>query len=211
MLEAAAANHFVPGALLSENAAGTNAIGTTLYLDHPLQIFSAEHFNSLFHGWTCSAAPIHDPVTGVLLGAIDLSGNFRTAHPHSVSLVTAVARLVETRLALVAARRDAHLRDRYLALVMRVPAAERARDDVGPRAGREPAVVARREFTLPAGADRFTLPSGDEVALEPLENGEAFLLWKVDRARPVPSRPTLGSSRSAGRERRWSRSAGRSS
>jgi hypothetical protein len=29
------------------------------------------------------------------------------------------------------------------------------------------------------------------VALEPLESGEAFLLWKVDRARPVPSRPRL--------------------
>ena len=192
MLEAAAANHFVPGALLSENAAGTNAIGTTLYLDHPLQIFSAEHFNSLFHGWTCSAAPIHDPVSGVLLGAIDLSGNFRTAHPHSVSLVTAVARLVETRLALDAARRDAHLRDRYLALVMR--------DSHRPSAlvttsGRvlvsSPPSWLGETFTLPAGADRFTLPSGDEVALEPLENGEAFLLWKVDRARPVPSRPTL--------------------
>ena len=118
MLDAAAANNFLPGALLSEAAAGTNAVGTTLYLDHPLQIFSAEHFSDLFHGWTCSAAPIHDPCTGAVLGAIDLSGNFRTAHPHSMSLVTAVARLVETQLALEAARRDAYLRERYLALDM---------------------------------------------------------------------------------------------
>ena len=146
MLEAAAANHFVPGALLSENAAGTNAIGTTLYLDHPLQIFSAEHFKSLFHGWTCSAAPIHDPVSGALLGAIDLSGNFRTAHPHSVSLVTAVARLVETRLALDAAQpRCAPARPLSGARHARLAPAERARDDVGPRAGLEPAVVARRD------------------------------------------------------------------
>jgi GAF domain-containing protein len=192
MLEAATTTHFVPGALLSETAVGTNAIGTTLYLDHPLQIFSAEHYSSLFHGWTCSAAPIHDPVSGALLGAIDLSGNFRTAHPHSVSLVTAVARLVETRLALDEARRDAHLRERYLALVMR--------DSHRPSAlvtttGRvlvsSPPSWLPEMVTLPAGADRFTLPSGDEVALEPIETGEAFLLWKVDRARPVPSRPRL--------------------
>jgi hypothetical protein len=192
MLEAAATNHFVPGALLSEAAVGTNAVGTSLYLDHPLQIFSAEHFSSLFHGWTCSAAPVHDPVSGALLGAIDLSGNFRTAHPHSVSLVTAVAKLVETRLALDATRRDAYLRERYLALVMR--------DSQGPSAlvatsGRvlvsSPPSWLADTVDLPADGDRFTLPSGDEVAIEALENGEALMLWKVDRARPAPPRPRL--------------------
>jgi hypothetical protein len=192
MLEAAATNHFVPGALLSETAAGTNAVGTTLYLDHPLQIFSAEHFNSLFHGWTCSAAPIHDPSTGSLLGAIDLSGNFRTTHPHSMSLVTAVARLAETRLALDAARHDAYLRDRYLALVMR--------DSHRPSAlvttsGRvvvsSPPSWLGEAVEVPADTDRFTLPSGDEVAVEALANGEAFMLWKVDRSGPTPSRPRL--------------------
>src|SRR5262249_14199862 len=117
---------------------------------------------------------------------------FRTAHPHSVSLVTAVARLVESRLELDEARRDAHLRDRYLALVMR--------DSHRPSAlvtttGRvlvsSPPSWLPETGTPPAGADRLTLPSGEEVALEPLETGEAFLLWKVDRARPVPSRPRL--------------------
>jgi transcriptional regulator of acetoin/glycerol metabolism len=61
MLSAAATTNFVPGGLCTETAAGTNAVGTTLVLDHPLQIFSAEHYSSLFHGWACSAAPIHDP------------------------------------------------------------------------------------------------------------------------------------------------------
>ncbi len=138
MLDAAAANNFLPGALLSEAAAGTNAVGTTLYLDHPLQIFSAEHFNGLFHGWTCSAAPIHDPAPVPCSAAIDLSGNFRTAHPHSMSLVTAVARLAETQLALEAARRDAYLRERYLALVMR-GARRRARSSPRPDASLSPA------------------------------------------------------------------------
>jgi hypothetical protein len=192
MLEAAATNHFVPGALLSETAVGTNAIGTMLYLDHPLQIFSAEHFNSLFHGWTCSAAPVHDPSSGSLIGAIDLSGNFRATHPHSMSLVTAVARLAETRLALDAARHDAHLRDRYLALVMRD--AERPSALVT-RSGRvvvsSPPSWLGERVEVPGDVDRFTLPFGDEVAVEALENGEALMLWKVDHARRAPSRPRI--------------------
>jgi hypothetical protein len=192
VLDAAAINHFVPGALLSERAAGTNAVGTTLYLDHPLQIFSAEHFNRRFHGWTCSAAPVHDPSTGALLGAIDLSGGFRTAHPHSVSLVAAVARLAETELALEAARRDAHLRDRYLALVMRD---EHRPSALVTRSGRivvsSPPSWLGEAVGVPAETDRFTLPSGDEVAVEALENGEAFVLWKVGNGRPAPARPRL--------------------
>jgi hypothetical protein len=192
MLDAAAANHFLPGALLSEVAAGTNAVGTTLYLDHPLQIFSAEHFSSLFHGWTCSAAPVHDPRTGAILGSIDLSGNFRTAHPHSVSLVTAVARLAESHLALEAARHDAYLRDRYLALVMRGSQRPTALVEKSGRVvvSSPPAWLPDR-VDVPGETDRFTLPSGDEVAVEELENGEAHLLWKVDPARPAPPRPRL--------------------
>jgi hypothetical protein len=192
MLEAASANHFVPGAMMSETAVGTNAVGTTLYLDHPLQIFSAEHFSSLFHGWTCSAAPIHDPSTGAVLGAIDLSGNFRTAHPHSVSLVTAVAKLVETRLALDAARRDASLRDRYLALVMR----DRHRPSaLVTTSGRvvvsSPPAWLGDVVEVPADCDRFTLPNGDDVEIEALESGEGSILWRVDRVRGAASRPKL--------------------
>jgi hypothetical protein len=192
MLDAAAANRVVPGALLGESAVGTNAIGTALHLDHPLQIFSAEHFNRLFHGWTCAAAPVHDPETGALLGCVDVSGNFRTAHPHSVALVTAVARVAEGHLALEAARRDAYLRERYLALVMR-------------DTGRPSALVTRRgrvvvasppawlggAVEVPAGAAAFTLPSGEDVVVEALENGEAFVLWRAGPSRPAPSRPRV--------------------
>ena len=55
---------FQEGAAWSESDAGTNAVGTALALDHPVQIFSAEHVLEAVHPWTCSAAPIHDPGTG---------------------------------------------------------------------------------------------------------------------------------------------------
>src|SRR5215216_4150810 len=44
MLEAAMAPRFLRGSLCSEAAVGTNALGTALALDHPIQVFSAEHF-----------------------------------------------------------------------------------------------------------------------------------------------------------------------
>ena len=65
-----------------EDSAGTNAIGTALAIDHAVQVFSAEHFLAEQHAWWCSAAPIHDPATGALLGVVDISGPLRTAHPH---------------------------------------------------------------------------------------------------------------------------------
>jgi hypothetical protein len=47
---------------------------------------------------------VRDPSSGALLGAIDLSGDIRTAHPHSLALVSAAARLVEAELAVRQAR-----------------------------------------------------------------------------------------------------------
>ncbi|MBS1885727.1 MAG: GAF domain-containing protein [Actinobacteria bacterium] len=107
-LRTAVGPRFLPGFLCSEDGVGTNAIGTALALDQPVQIFSAEHFSRLLHGWTCAAAPIHDPETGEMLGAIDLSGDFRTAHLHGLPLVTAVASAAEAWLA--AGRRGAEER-----------------------------------------------------------------------------------------------------
>jgi transcriptional regulator of acetoin/glycerol metabolism len=59
---AADSMNFTEGALWSEGGAGTNAVGTAVAADHAVQIFAAEHFNEIVHGWTCSAAPVHDPI-----------------------------------------------------------------------------------------------------------------------------------------------------
>lgn len=107
MLTQAMDVHLQRGARWSEADAGTNAMGTALALDHSLQVFSAEHFATPVHGWTCSAAPLHDPTTGELIGVLDLSGPLQTAHPHSLALVTTAARMVEGVLARDTAERAA--------------------------------------------------------------------------------------------------------
>ncbi|RFU83957.1 transcriptional regulator [Streptomyces triticagri] len=92
--------NFVPGARWSETAVGTNAPGTAVAVDHAVQVFAAEHFTRRVQPWTCAAAPVHDPHTGRLLGAVDITGGDRLAHPHSLAFVQAVARAAETQLAL---------------------------------------------------------------------------------------------------------------
>jgi hypothetical protein len=93
---------FVEGASWSENAVGTNAIGTALASRGAVQIFSAEHFLRSHHPWTCAGAPIRDPRTGHVIGIVDVSGPAATVHPTTIALVDLVARLAESQL------REAH-------------------------------------------------------------------------------------------------------
>ncbi len=98
MLRGAESMNFVPGARWDESHAGTNAPGTALAVDHPLQIFATEHYSRPVQRWTCAAAPIHDPATGRLLGAIDVTGGDHLANPHSLALVRATALAAEAHL-----------------------------------------------------------------------------------------------------------------
>lgn len=92
--------HFVAGALWSEARAGTNAPGTALALDQPVQIFAAEHLVRSVTPWSCSAAPIHDPDTGAVLGALDLTGGSDVAGPRTLAIVRATVAAVESELRL---------------------------------------------------------------------------------------------------------------
>jgi hypothetical protein len=89
----------VPGARWSEDAAGTNAMGTSIAVDHAVQVFSAEHVRAAVHGWTCAAAPLHAAGSGGLMGCVDLTGPANTVHPHSLALVAAAAHAASGLLA----------------------------------------------------------------------------------------------------------------
>jgi GAF domain len=88
----------IEGALWTESTVGTNAIGTALAEAAPVQLFSAEHFEQNQHPWYCTAAPIHDPRTGELLGIVDVSGPALTLHPAISALVETGVRLAESQL-----------------------------------------------------------------------------------------------------------------
>lgn len=96
----AAAMNFVPGADWSERAVGTNAPGTALALDREVQIRGSEHFCRLVRPWSCTAVPIHDPLTGTPLGSLDLTGGVDVASAQTLALVRATAVAVEHFIAL---------------------------------------------------------------------------------------------------------------
>ena len=77
---------FVAGTQWSEHAAGTNAPGTALTLDSPVQIFASEHFRGPVQPWSCTAVPIHDPHSGRILGVLDVTGQHEVATPQANEL-----------------------------------------------------------------------------------------------------------------------------
>ncbi|NYH53161.1 hypothetical protein HNR06_002750 [Nocardiopsis arvandica] len=89
---------FVEGADWHERSVGTNAPGVALALDHEVQVFASEHFARGVQHWSCSAAPLHDPDTGALLGVLDLTGDSHLASPQALALARTAATAAEMEL-----------------------------------------------------------------------------------------------------------------
>lgn len=90
--------NLVEGGCWSETAAGTNALGTTLATQQPVQIHGGEHFCEGIKRWTCSADVICDPYDGQPLGALDLSGLADTFDDRTLPFIVATARQIEAAL-----------------------------------------------------------------------------------------------------------------
>jgi transcriptional regulator with XRE-family HTH domain len=90
---------FEPGAEWSEASAGTNAIGTALSDDRPLQLMAAEHYCEGWQDLTCTAAPIHDSQTGEIIGVLDITGDYHLVRPQLLGTIVQYALEIEERLA----------------------------------------------------------------------------------------------------------------
>ncbi len=90
-------SNFFIGASWHERDAGTNAIGTALEEQKPVQVSGAEHYCRKHHCLTCSAAPIFDP-DDRLIGILDISGHFEGAHLHTLGMVVAAAKAIIAQL-----------------------------------------------------------------------------------------------------------------
>ncbi|MEM5316616.1 sigma-54-dependent Fis family transcriptional regulator [Paraburkholderia sp. JHI869] len=86
-----------PGVSWAEQHRGTNAIGTALVEGQPTTVHAGEHFLRANHILTCSCAPIADPY-GRTLGALDVSGESRGFHKHTLALVRMSAQMIENHL-----------------------------------------------------------------------------------------------------------------
>lgn len=85
------------GASWNESQRGTNAIGTALAERNEVEIHGGEHFLERNGFLTCAAAPILS-AAGSLMGILDISGDHRSRHPHTLGLVSTAARMIENSL-----------------------------------------------------------------------------------------------------------------
>lgn len=81
----------IPGSEWGEQKAGCNSLGTSVYTGLPVQICWQENYIMNVQDWTTQAAPIHDPTTGEVLGAVGLAGHDKLTHPRAFELVIQAA------------------------------------------------------------------------------------------------------------------------
>ncbi len=179
-----------PGTRWTEDAIGTNAMGTTLAVNAPVTIHSAEHLVRTYHDWTCAAAPVHDPDTGAILGAIDISGPLHTVHPAMKQLVAATAQLAENQLRVRLAIDDERLR------VRNMPHLASLRGQAGALVTATGRIVASEPYgagpervAVQPGTDRVVLDDGRQMVVEHLAEG--YLLRSPQRSAAAAPRSAL--------------------
>ena len=86
-----------PGVAWSEASKGTNAIGTAIVEKSPALVHADQHYLAANHFLTCSAAPIADHL-GNVIGVLDVSGDQRSFHKHTMALVRMSALMIENQL-----------------------------------------------------------------------------------------------------------------
>lgn len=94
LLKALDAVNLGPGFRYSEQDVGTNGIGTALEVGAPILVNGDEHYTGRLQRFSCAGALINHPVTGGLLGVIDIS----TMAENSNSLLLGFAKLAARRI-----------------------------------------------------------------------------------------------------------------
>jgi sigma-54 dependent transcriptional regulator, acetoin dehydrogenase operon transcriptional activator AcoR len=155
-----------PGFSYAEKFVGTNGIGTALEGRGPAQVFGHEHYVDLLADLACAGSPIWHPVTGKLLGVVDLTCWRPDAGRFMATAVARIARQIEGALLDQSGPRELALLHDYLTACQR---------NRGAVIGVSPDLVmlndSARELIDPA--DQVTLIAG---AAEALNAGERLTL-----------------------------------
>ncbi len=115
-LVTAAARHGTgPGHNWSEQASGTNALGTAVVLGRPTIVRSAEHYCAPAKMWDCAASPVRDLSDGRLLGIVDITSMGNLNDSHALALAVTAAHQIEHTLRAMELARTVQLLNWYRA------------------------------------------------------------------------------------------------
>jgi transcriptional regulator of acetoin/glycerol metabolism len=114
--------NLAPGGVWTEAAVGPNGIGTPLALGQPEMVFGPEHYCEGWQAFFCCGFPIRDPISGRILGAVDITGPLGKAHPPmALALTLSIARWVERNLRVLGLERSNALLKSFRDLERRWP------------------------------------------------------------------------------------------
>lgn len=99
---------------ISEEAIGTNGVGSVIETGGPIQISGSEHLADALKPFTCVGVPLHHPITRRLEGVITMNCRAETGNPLLTPLMTSTAKEVESRLLAQASCTERQLLDEYL-------------------------------------------------------------------------------------------------
>ncbi|AHK31774.1 transcriptional regulator [Rhodococcus opacus PD630] len=111
----------IPGYSYSEEFAGTNGIGTTLETRQPTLVTGAEHYADCLGQLACAGVPITHPMSGALVGALDLTGWVEDGGPLLATLAKSATAQIEGRLLAQASADQTALLNAYLKACRRSP------------------------------------------------------------------------------------------
>ncbi|KAA1011274.1 sigma-54-dependent Fis family transcriptional regulator [Paraburkholderia panacisoli] len=86
-----------PGANWAEDRQGTNAIGTAITERSATVVHGEQHYLAANRFLTCSSVPILDPY-GDLIGVLDVTGDHRSYHQHTMALAKMSVQMIENHL-----------------------------------------------------------------------------------------------------------------
>jgi transcriptional regulator of acetoin/glycerol metabolism len=103
-----------PGFSYSEESVGTNGIGTALEGGRPMHVFGHEHYAENLENLACAGVPIRHPISGVTLGAVDLTCWRRDADRLLITLAKTTAGQITQALLTDSSGREMELLQEYL-------------------------------------------------------------------------------------------------
>jgi transcriptional regulator of acetoin/glycerol metabolism len=106
--------NLAPGFSYAEEYVGTNGIGTALEGGRPMHVFGHEHYAEHLEDLACAGVPIHHPISGKTVGAVDLTCWRKDADPLLLTLAKTTAGQIQQALLADSGIRELELLQEYL-------------------------------------------------------------------------------------------------